>query len=292
LPYKPTSRKHYFGLRTATCCTALIACACWAGATAVSPIDLNKLSEESDLIVSGSVSKVDEIRRTTVSVSAGTFEARLNVATLEVDKVFKGRVEGSVISFRFAFPAARVGYEPVGTGQFGIFFLRKGTEGYAISDPFHPFALAVPGAPESEGTPLDRVVAEVAYVFVSPKATIGIRKLAEMTLMPVLSPRATAALKIAAHDQDLGVQTIAMGLLFERGDISMLDTAAKMLLDPKQVLTENNVNIIAFGIESGVSDPKAVPLLEELLDCRYEKIRRAAATALRRSGNESAIGPH
>ena len=130
---------------------------------------------------------------------------------------------------------------------------------------------AVPGGPDSEGTALDRVTAELAYLFGSPKATIGMRQEAELDLMPVVTPKATAA-SAAAQDQNRGVRAMARGMLLERGDISMLNADVEMLLDPEQAFSDNDVSVLASGLQAGVKNPETVPSLAKLLHCRFAGI--------------------
>jgi len=270
---------------------AVFGCACLLRATIVPMMELNKLSEKGDVIVVASVADVREIGPTTVTVPAGNFAAMMYTARLQVEKVLKGRTEGPTLNFRFAYPYARLGYGSVSTGQFGIFFLRMAEEGWVLVDPYNPMGPAVAGAPESEGTPLDRVIAEIAYLFTSPSATFAMRQQAEIDLLPVVTAKSTAALKLATRDPNREIRAIGMGMLFQRGEISMLETAAKMLLDPQQTLNRNEVSVLATGISEGVNDPKACPILTKLLDCRYIEIRRAAAAALGHTRSQSAVQP-
>ena len=99
--FRRFGRKLHYGGHPLKCCAAVLASACLAGATVVPLMDLNKLSEQSDLIVVASVGDVREIGATTGTVPAGVAEARLNSATLQVEKVLKGRLQDPIVKFRF-----------------------------------------------------------------------------------------------------------------------------------------------------------------------------------------------
>lgn len=260
-----------------------------AGATIVPSLDLPALAADSDLIAVGRVSAVHQKGWTTVHLTGGaSVPARSMFAQLDVEKALKGQLDGRTIRFVFSFPDVPIGYAGIRPEQFGVFFLRKSENGYAIVDPYHPFVGAVRGTPGVQGSLLDQITAEVARVLTSPETSAESRWEAVRALETAQTPLTTDALKTAARDNALLPRVWAMAALLERNDTSVLATAADLLLSPNQ--DRNLLGHLAYAVER-VKDPKAVPILTRLLRSTDVNVRRGAAAALRNTLDKGAIGP-
>ncbi len=265
----------------ATVVTAVV-----AQGTLVPNLDLQALTDDSDIIVVGQVLAIRQQGRAAVGGESGT----LMQAELEIAKTLKGQPAGPRITFEFFFPDAPMGYGSIPKGQFGVFFLRRSPAGYEVLYPYHPFVVASSGSPPAESSILHQVIAEVAYVLRS-SASSEPRMAAVLTLDTARTAASTAALRVAASGPDLRVRCFALGALMRRNDISLLPEAQRILLHPPPDADSNWVNAVAFGIRDGIRDVRAVPRLQPLLHASSVEARRAAAAALRTTEDPSAIGP-
>jgi len=257
-------------------------------------LDLRALCDHSDVIVVGRALHVREGKSTTVVIQGKSFPGRHMLVELSVERVMKGRAEGTALTFSFSVPSVPIvsfGYEEVSVGQFGIFFLRKSDGGHEVLDPYHPFVIAAPGAPQASGNLLDQVTAEVTHVLRSVQVSSDVKEQALWVLNNVRTPVATAAIRAATRNQPLSVRLIAIGALLARNDISELDAAEDTLLHPPQNVNQNLVAGVASAIRFGVKDPRAIPTLARLLKSGDVNVRRGAASALRSTQDQDAIKP-
>lgn len=248
------------------------------------------LCDQADVIVVGRIVDVRPGGPTTVEGYPG----RLMVAQLAIDKVLKGATKSGPINFSFsvlAVPVVSAGYPGVPSGQYGVFFLRRAGSGYEVFDPYHPFIVAFPGAPQTSGSLSDQVIGEVGHVLGSRQGSIDAKQKALWVLRSVRTPAATAALKSASRDPDATVRLLAIALLLVRNDISELATVEDILIHPPQDVNQNLLAGLAFAIRDGVHDPRAIPVLTRLLASKDVNVRRGAAAALRGTHDNAAIKP-
>jgi hypothetical protein len=213
------------------------------------------------------------------------------LAHLDVERIIRGEGPAGQLFFRFTVPEAPIGYAGIQTGQFGVFFLRKVTQGYEVLDPYYPFVVAAPGEPEGTGNYVDQVTAEVAHVFDSATATADTRLQAVLVLRTVRTSLAGRSLKAAASGRDLRARAWALSSLLARNDITLLDSALELMLSRDPKIDQNLKDVVAFGLRDGVKDPKAVPAASRLLLAKDVALRRCAAAALRATQDTAAIEP-
>lgn len=276
------------------CC--LLSLASVPGAARIGPVDpdLPALCDRADLIVVGRASAVGADGATTLVDNGATYPARLMVVDLQVERALKGTATGHSVTFTFAVPTVPVvgvGGVGVASGQFGIFILRGGLGGYEVLDPYYPFIVAVPGAPQTSGSLVDQVTAEVAYVLDSPAASATLKHRAVSVLASSRTPVATAALRTAARNQPLEIRLAAIAVLLARNDISFLTEAEEILLRPPPGVDQNLLAGLASAVGSGVKDARAIPSLARLLRAKDLTLRRGAVTALRNTRDGAAIDP-
>ena len=260
-------------------------------ATLVPTLDLEMLASQADLVAVGRVTDIHGEGGTTLDINGTSVEGHTIRARLEVERILKGSESTESLTFSFSLPDAPEGYGGIGEGQFGVFFLHNGSRGWEILDPYHPFVVAAPGAHLVSGKLSDQVVAEVAQVFNSPSATADSRLRAVLVLNTVSTEGAITGLKRASRDPDVGTQCYALGALLRRNDISVLDTAAQLMLSKDPEISGDCKATIASGLRFGFKDPSAVPTLARLLQLDNVEVRRGAAAALRNSGSAAAIEP-
>jgi hypothetical protein len=209
-------------------------------------------------------------------------------AVLRVDKVLKGQLNAPTIPIGFSIPVVPLGYKNIIATQYGMFFLRKD---YTVHVPFYPFIVAVRGGPSEGGDVLDKIIAHVAHVLITSVASLDERKQAVEILSTVEVTVATEALRRAAQFSELSLRFQAVAALLRRNDVSVLNIAEEALLRPQQNVTKEWLSALAFAIQDGVRDPRAIPSLARLLQAHDLQTRRSAAAALRHTGVDSAIGP-
>jgi HEAT repeats len=251
-------------------------------------LDLPTLVKESNIIVLGQVTSVREEGRMIINIWEKNIAARKMIAILDVDKVLKGNLNVSNIQIGFFIPELPLGYKDVTVNQIGIFFLR---EDYIVQNPYYPFIVAARGAPSEEGDVLDRIIAQLAHVLITPEVSLDERKQAVEVLSSVKTTTATEYLRRAVQSYDISLRFQAMAALLRRNDVSYLKTVEEILMQPPQNVDMALINALAFALQDGVRDPLAIPSLTRLLQAPDVQTRRGAAAALRHTDVISAIRP-
>jgi hypothetical protein len=247
------------------------------------------MTDGADAIAVGRVIAVEERGPAIAQTSNGQFAARTMVATLEVERLLKGRSTGARVDFTFLVPEEMVGYWPIGRGQFGVFFLRQLGPGYEIFDPYHPFVEAVPGTPAVNGSAFEKVIGEMAGVLASSQASDDSRILTVHALDQTAGAQSTAALLQGARQQNEDVRLRSMAALFRRNNLAFLDEATGLLLHPPSSVNPDLLDDMSLGIGAGVTSAKATPSLVRLLAAPRVETRRSAALALRLIGGGDAV---
>lgn len=252
-------------------------------------LDLEVLTNEANQIVVGQVVAVWEIEPTTVEMHGQSIRAIRMGARLRGDRVIKGQSDQPVLHFEFLVTDFS-SYARILPKQYGMFFLRlKAPQQYLVSNPYYPFIVASPNPLVSEGSVFDKVVAEVAHVL-RLNVSRAERSQAIEALKNVRLESATLALRRAASDPDTSLRLQAIAALLWRNDISSLDTAVSVLLNPSPSAERQLLANLAASVE-GIKDPRAIPLLTNLIAARDTLTRRAAASALRHTAATSALKP-
>ncbi len=261
----------------------------WPGPT----LNLDRLTTEASLIAVGQITSVQELGRTSAQIGNRIVPARAMLATLRVDQVLKGTTDASSSSLRFhlTLPDEFVGWRSVAPLGYRIFFLAESSGELKLANPYHPSAPAVPGTESREGTPIERVIAELAAVLESTKIPLPERQEAVYALNTTQDPAAITALKRVAEVQDLTLRLSVSAALLEHNDISTLQFAEDTLLKPNSGISPDLLHNLSYGIFIGVKDERAVPSLARLLHATNTETRRAAASALMHVGSTSCIDP-
>ncbi len=245
----------------------------------VSPLNIQSLTSDSDLIVIGQVNSIDTKGRATGTVERHKSDGQHMIASLNVHNVLKGQVETEKVTFEFLEAVNSPAGAQIELSQIAMFFLKRSSEsGYTVSDPIYPFIRAFPSATVTDTNPLDRVVGVIGHPLLS-SSSVEDRRFAVKVLSSAGTGPAIRLLRQAMRDKDAVVQMQALSALLNGGDIASLDIAERTLLNPsdkEQYLLEN----VAAALE-GIKDPLAIPTLQRLLQASSSLTRLGAARALR-----------
>src|SRR5262249_28302446 len=155
---------------------------------------------ESDIIIVGSIKRVWEEKQTTTEGQLGPIVTRFMAATLSIDRVIKGRVTVSDLTFKFLLISSKT-YTQINFNQYGIFFLRDvSNQEYVVVDPYYPCIVAAPDSPGFKGNDLDNVSNEVAYVLTSSRTSNIERRQAITILSGVNTSSITNILRRTAEN--------------------------------------------------------------------------------------------
>jgi hypothetical protein len=263
-----------------------------ANAVIVQLLDLDKLTNDATVIVAGQVISVQEVAETTVRVGNRDVPAKTMTAELRVSGVLKGNLKGSSsLILHYVIPDEFVGWPPVVPLSYRVFFLVGSSGEFALASPYHPSIVAVPDIEVTEGTAIERVIAQLSAVLESPSTPSGDKRDAVFTLSKTTAPAAVHALSHAANVKDPLLRLSAASALLEHNDISTLPLAEAALLRPDPAVPGYLLHNLSYAILVGVRDDKAVPALTRLLRATSAETRRAAASALMHTGATSAIDP-
>lgn len=229
------------------------------------PLNFEGLTNNADLIVTGRVNSISNAGRPT--------------ATLDIDKVVKGVVEGRTVDFEFL--PNRPSFVRIQPKVFGMFFLKlnQAGGGYRVLDPTYPAVIAPANAVLSKEGGLERTVNVVGQVLLTDRAAED-RRLAVRVLSSALTDRATVLLRQGIKDRDSVVRMQSISALLNRNDIETLAIAERTLLNPPANTEPYLLDNMSAALE-GIKDPRAIPALQRLLQSSNSRTRHGAVTALR-----------
>jgi len=268
-----------------------------AHAIPVHVLDLDKLTNDSTLIVVGELVSTREISTgTPLETNGSTVRVRTQDGALLISRILKdtglGVKTSATITFRFYEPEIFIGWPTPRVRTFAIFFLKTDASGVLrFTDPVYPFSPALKPAPPAGNSPIDRVVNETSSFIYAPGVPINDKTSALNYLARSRSSASTAVLKASLNYDNQELRYVAAGKLLERNDISGLPLAKAVLLRALGANSDILVNNLSSAISIGVKDPKAIPDLGDLLSSPSPEARRAAALALRRTGAQEAVSP-
>ena len=255
-------------------------------------LDLDKLTQDSEVIVKGQVISLQEGATVEVTDDGPRFGARKMTAIVKSEQVLKGEIDLSQISIEFLLPEAFRGWKSVGLHEYEVFFLRKGGQHeFEFTSHYYPAVLAIHDIFATGPTAIDRVVAAINGVIGSEDSTAEQKLAAVYLLSRSRSTVSTAALSSSLNSNSLDLRLSAAGALLERNDTRGLPAATEALLDESIRMPDAVKENLLYAISQGLKDPKAIPNLKKLLDSGDSKVRRAAASALMHTRSPDAIAP-
>jgi hypothetical protein len=261
-------------------------------ATIVPALDLDQLTQASDLIVVGKVASLRQIGITNLPLDSHQVTSRIEKGVISIDRVLKGEVRGGEVSIQFYIPETDIGWPSVTLDSYGIYFLNLRDDGmFVFANPYYPFTIAALGISSTGANAIDRVVAEISAVLSSPRSTSEQRLNALYLLSRSRSPASTASLSSLLNSSEQALRLSAAGALLERNDTHGLSLAVAALLHGSDGVSAVVRHNLSYAVAQGVRDPNAIPDLKKLLASTDPEIRRAAASALMHSQSPDAITP-
>ncbi len=239
----------------------------------VEPLDLERLTNNADLIIIGRVNSISNQGR--------------SIATLSLDKTVKGEANAGTIDVEFSasVPSAYVRIQPQ---LFGMFFLKQNVNGsYQILDPVYPAVIAPANAVLTTEQGVDRTVNVVGQVLLTARAAED-RQVAVRVLSSARTERATELLRQGVKDKDVVVRMQSISELLNRDDIETLEIAERTLLNPPTGTDPYLLDNISAALER-IKDPRAIPALQRLLRSSSIRTRHGAVSALRQMRTMEAV---
>jgi hypothetical protein len=244
--------------------------------------DLDKLTEESTLIVLGELASVEQgIRKDTIEFNNARINVRVDRGTLQVYQVLKGYQPGPSITYESLLPQEPIGWRVLPEHAYGLFFFRLTATGMLVfTNPYDPYIPASRGLGSSGDTPLDRVISVLGAVTGIPDSSQSLKQEALWYLEHSKSNASSVALRAALSNPDPVLAVSAARALMRRGDGSGFEIVKRVYLPGPQSLPDNLEETVANAIGAGIRDPKLIPDLEELLDSSSKYMRRGVTEAL------------
>lgn len=252
-------------------------------AASIPVIGLADLVQQSDIVALGRLTNVS----TTGTGVVGGVTSRNLSATIYVDETIKGDIQGSSVRVRYVEPEEPIGYRGITADSYGIFFLRRSTEGVEFETPYYPYLVALPGFRTSAQSPTDRAFEVVANVLRSDGSAAN--KLEAISLLrETVNPIALDALRsaVGSNDQELALRAAAA--LLSVGDLSGLQRV-ETVLQGNRVGLSDETYLTVLGSLGALKEPSALTSLERLFARGDVGTRRAAVRSLRGLRLDAAI---
>jgi hypothetical protein len=278
--------------RLYSACTIMIFLCLQSANAALAPaLDLDQLTADASLIAVGQIVLVQEVGKTTVQFGDRMVSARVMVAELRVDQELKGTTKDSSSTLRFHFivPDEFTGWRSVAPLSYRVFFLTESSGEFRLADPYHPSVAAIPATQAQEGTAIERVIDQLGAVLGSASTPTEERRGAIFALNDSKNPSAIRVLKRFADIDDVTLRLSVAAALLGHNDLYTLKFAVDTLLNPNPAFPPDLLHNLSYGILIGVKDDRAVSELTRLLRAGSAEARRAAASALMRTGSSLSI---
>jgi hypothetical protein len=279
-------------IRRVALISGVLALAAFAVRSMVVPgLDLDALTAESSLIITGEVTSVHETGRSKVAFNDFELDVRVETGTIQVDHVLKGNPPLDGVKFQAYLTDSPIGWASIIAHRYSVFFLKTDTSGnFQFTSPYYPSIPTVPGAAMTGTRTIDGVTSSIKAVLSSSQATSNQKTTTIFILSRSKSAGATAALHEASEDPLREVQLTAAGALLERNDTSGLEAVKEALLHPQSISYVMSHNLI-YAISEGLTDTKAIPALTQLVSSTNPEVRRAVASSLMHMESPDAIEP-
>lgn len=254
-------------------------------ANIVTPFNLSKIVDQSDVIGVGNVLEVSDDRPRQVEI-LHPYEA-----TVRVDKVLKGSLPSTIkIKLIKKANAVRNG-KSITQSLYAMFFLKEESpKSYTLTDPTVEALVASDGVSGKEGDALARVIEVLAQVLRSNHSPADQAE-AIAALASVNSQASNDALRLVLKSSNEELKLQAEVGLLRHNDVSVLKLVEETLLKPTNQTNAAAIGHLSFAIQLGVRDPSGIPILTRLLTSPNLEVRRAAAHGLRETRAPAAVAP-
>lgn len=248
------------------------------------PIDVADLAARADVIVLGQLASLRMAKATTSE--AATPSSRIQ-GSITLDRLIKGRAEGSTLRIDFIAPQGSV---EVPIGKYGLFFLTQSGNSFEFTDRTYPFVPASQDIEPRPGLPLDQITAILGETVGSTgRLTYSERERALDALRRLRTELAASFLREALKGAPEDFKIEIARSLVARDDIAGFSIVTEALLNVAN-LPEAAVTNLA-GSLAGLKDARAIPGLTKLTSSGNTYVRLNAARALRQTGSPRALRP-
>jgi hypothetical protein len=130
--------------------------------TVVPGIDLDRLTDDSELIVAGELVSLQNGPAAQLREGSLEFSARSATGVIRVDQVLKGETTAGQLSVKYFVPEIFVGWSSVELHKYSVFFLKtESPEQFQFASPYIRTAAAYRAGQFEGSTSIDRVVAAI-----------------------------------------------------------------------------------------------------------------------------------
>ena len=250
--------------------------------------DVEKLTKQSTLIAVGELTSTQrDIRAASVDFNGRQINVRVQRGTFRIDQVVKGDHQPSV-TVEFAVPDTPLGWRVPPEHAYGLFFFKDTGGTLELTDVYRAWVPVPRGISVTADMPLEGVVEVLGKVLSIPDSSPDMKQIALWYLEFAKSDTSTRTLRGVITNADPIVGVNAARALMLRGDVSGLDVIKRAFLPGPQSLPNLLEETVPNAIGIGISDPKLIPDLEELLSSSSRYMRRGVGMALMRTGSPDA----
>ena len=274
-------------------------------------MNVTHMAEASTVIIEGRVSNVASLAGDPSLLTQGT------KSDIAVTQVLKGQVSSTEKQTLSLYGGHSDSAAPLAKGQYGIFFIKRDANNRLVpTDENYPRLVTVPAVRKGArgasivNDSLGAVAASLARVFAaSPNelataldgdevaqrdtpanAAFNAHTAAWSAFLTISAAAGTAPLQEIAKQESGEAKIWAVNALMTYGDVSQLASIKTALIDPNSS-SERAVALFGLRLKTISAHPELVPLLGELGQSRIVEVRRGAAAALERNGDEAAFKP-
>jgi|KBSMisStaDraftv2_1062788.scaffolds.fasta_scaffold02089_7 hypothetical protein len=272
-----------------------------AQAEIVPGVSIKSLVDSSDLVIVGSIPRVQTIGGGTITFGDTVYERLDFRAEMEVDETLKGEPVPRHFVLDYSTPSTdqlgNVSNGGLRPNTYAIVFLKKTAQGYGLASPYTPF-LAV--TEKSCGANWPVHLADDPYAKTLERALSALcvpssrdeRKLAlfhlsvqeDLSVLPFLK----AALSLPQNSSDPQVRVTILAHLLAWKDLGMLPLAERDLFEPSAAIPGEMKWNLLLAI-SGLDPQTSLPLLARALKLPDSEARLAAARALEYTNSSKAV---
>ena len=251
-------------------------------------LNVRYLAGQSAVIVKGRVLTVNQLGSIKQQTANGTLTFRQMTASVRVDEILKGKVEGGVVAVEFL-KNPDVLATNLEENEYALLFLTVGKDGrYMFADPqtgkMPITSQKVPSA-ATAGTTADKLEAELFASLADPDREVARAALIQVANLGTV--RSTQPLRNIASSSDPDFQGLAYIALLRLGDYSLLDRAIQYAAQPVPDLEMRRRQAGVAEAIGDIRDRSVLPTLNSLLASPSVILRRAAAKALRAMSDPS-----
>lgn len=261
-------------------------------ATPLRRTTLDQIVQEAQIIVFADVGKPQEIGPDHINFRGTKIPSTRLRSALRNPRLLKGTIDAQIIEVEWQRPhgSSSLGYRTLESGN-RIVFLKISDGRYVLANPMLPSAPAAATNTATRSYGVEGVLQLVSAAASDEKLPLSTRREAARLLSFVIHPIVERTYKSLLLAPDPELHVTAATALLQRNDWRTLELLVPVLVgqSPSNLPWYTFQNF-SSAIASGVTAPEAIPALRRLIVEGVDvRIRRAAASALRRTGSPLAM---